>query len=59
MDHDWSGWPGAYCLVCGQEDATEICTAECVWYLDVEKGICDSPKDCPHQSARKSVCPGT
>lgn len=23
MQHDWSGWPGAVCLICGAEDAVE------------------------------------
>lgn len=23
--HRWSGWPGAWCLDCGQEDQNEIC----------------------------------
>lgn len=26
--HRWSGWPGAWCLDCGVEDALEICVAE-------------------------------
>ena len=25
--HRWSGWPGAWCLDCGAEDANEICLA--------------------------------
>lgn len=24
-EHRFSGWPGAWCLDCGQEDKTEIC----------------------------------
>ena len=24
-EHRWSGWPGAWCLDCGIEDAREIC----------------------------------
>lgn len=28
-EHSWSGWPGAWCLNCGQEDQNEICMAEC------------------------------
>ena len=23
-DHRWSGWPGAWCLDCGTEDANEL-----------------------------------
>lgn len=26
--HQWSGWPGAFCLRCGIEDAAELCLAE-------------------------------
>lgn len=26
--HRWSGWPGAWCLDCGQSDANELCIAE-------------------------------
>lgn len=25
--HRWSGWPGAWCLDCGQQDEMEICIA--------------------------------
>lgn len=28
-EHRWSGWPGAWCLDCGQEDQSELCMAEC------------------------------
>lgn len=26
--HRWSGWPGAWCLDCGQPDANELCVNE-------------------------------
>ena len=26
--HRWSGWPGAFCMYCGAEDAREICLAD-------------------------------
>jgi hypothetical protein len=26
--HWWSGWPGAYCMKCGDEDMNEICLAD-------------------------------
>jgi len=26
-NHRWSGWPGAFCLDCGEEDQNEICLA--------------------------------
>lgn len=25
LSHNWSGWPGAFCLDCGAEDQVEIC----------------------------------
>ena len=25
--HNWSGWPGAVCLICGVEDVREMCLA--------------------------------
>jgi hypothetical protein len=28
MQHNWSGWPGAICINCGQEDQNEVCLAE-------------------------------
>ena len=27
-EHNWSGWPGAWCLDCGCEDPREIALAE-------------------------------
>ena len=27
MNHRWSGWPGAWCLDCGLEDANELALA--------------------------------
>ncbi len=27
--HNFSGWPGAYCLLCGSPDANEICLGGC------------------------------
>jgi len=29
--HRWSGWPGAYCMLCHAEDAMEIALAD-GWY---------------------------
>lgn len=28
-EHRWSGWPGAICLNCFDEDPMEICLADC------------------------------
>jgi hypothetical protein len=27
-EHQWSGWPGAYCLKCGAGDPAEECMAD-------------------------------
>jgi len=27
-NHWWSGWPGAYCMKCHQEDPRELCLAD-------------------------------
>lgn len=29
--HNYSGWPGAFCLDCGAEDPREICAGEHSW----------------------------
>ena len=29
MGHNWSGWPGAFCLNCGIPDPLEECIAVC------------------------------
>ncbi len=26
--HWWSGWPGAHCMKCGDEDKNEVCLAD-------------------------------
>lgn len=38
FNHRWSGWPGAWCLDCGQEDPGEICMSEDCPYF---------PEECP------------
>lgn len=30
-NHRWSGWPGAYCLKCGQEDKMEYAISTCLF----------------------------
>jgi hypothetical protein len=43
-EHQWSGWPGAFCLRCGAEDVAEICaTTHAHADLDPERGICVVP----------------
>jgi len=41
-NHRWSGWPGAYCLKCGCEDAVENALA-LGWY-DPIKNTYDTPE---------------
>ena len=36
--HNWSGWPGAFCLDCRTEDPAEIClgdACECVCHAEL------------------------
>lgn len=41
-EHWWSGWPGAYCMKCGDWDAQETCFGhECV--CACHEGIFDGP----------------
>lgn len=49
-NHRWSGWPGAICLYCGEEDILEVCLGECSWADD------EGPIDCGHMA---TVCPAT
>lgn len=39
MSHRWSGWPGAWCLDCGEFDPMEECVATCDW--DEDRIQCD------------------
>ena len=34
VGHRWSGWPGAWCLDCGQEDLMEVATAIRIWNVN-------------------------
>lgn len=51
MEHNWSGWPGAWCLNCGQEDRAEAAMADGVdpdtdpWPQQYTNGTCPGPKD--------------
>lgn len=50
--HRWSGWPGAWCLDCGQEDQNEACLAHC--HIDLESMPCEKHRNgpCPHPGSR-------
>jgi len=58
--HRWSGWPGAYCLDCGQEDQCEICIAEHSVILQCVHGHFQCEEDHPMQICEVHVngpCP--
>jgi hypothetical protein len=46
-EHRWSGWPGAWCLDCGTEDANEIALADDEWneadFHQDRNGPCPEP----------------
>lgn len=44
-EHRWSGWPGAYCMVCGIEDPREACVA-------------NHPDGCQMTHCQETYCPG-
>ena len=50
MSHRWSGWPGAWCLDCGVEDANEVALADGVWVDDDDdrNGPCPEPGSHAH-----------
>lgn len=59
-EHRWSGWPGAWCLDCGQSDANEACVVEHDdGLLCVEGHMCctegHAPKGCAVH--RNGPCP--
>lgn len=52
--HWWSGWPGAHCMKCGDEDKNEVCLAlgcHCLCHNEFweafEKEMAKKPKDLP------------
>ena len=51
--HQWSGWPGAFCLKCGAEDKTELAVGDGIidpLYMDIV------PADLPIEY-RQEPCP--
>ena len=60
-EHRWSGWPGAWCLDCGAEDAGEACLAEdCYCVISCVEGHvqCEEhPKAEPKARHRNTDCP--
>lgn len=47
MKHRWSGWPGAWCLDCGCEDANEIALAD-----GIDTDV-DLNKECPEPGSNR------
>lgn len=65
--HRWSGWPGAWCLDCGADDANEICIATDGVILECLGGHCMCPdveehgglKSCPEHHNEPCPEPGS
>ena len=55
--HRWSGWPGAYCLLCGAEDALENAVGM-GWY-DPLPDKWDSEDHKQQVLATRNNCPAT
>ena len=53
--HWWSGWPGAFCMKCGAENAVEIAIAD-NWY-DPYDDKWDTPEHKAEAEARDGKCP--
>lgn len=58
VGHRWSGWPGAWCLDCGQEDPAEQCLAagpHLGSLLDGGPNVCPEhpPTQCSEQGSRR------
>lgn len=49
MKHRWSGWPGAWCLDCGCEDANEVALAD---GADPETMV-DQNTECPEPGSNR------
>lgn len=56
-DHRWSGWPGAWCLDCGQEDQREIGVAEGFGFDDDGEPVAMPPEytngPCPEPGSNR------
>lgn len=47
-EHWWSGWPGAYCMKCGDEDKDEICigsVCKCPCHDELWEKYANQPKE--------------
>lgn len=57
MSHHWSGWPGAWCFDCGDNDPLEAALACRVCRIKASE---DDPADdyiCPEHQAMIRECP--
>lgn len=51
--HRWSGWPGAYCWLCGAEDTLEIAVADANSEEDIDRIAAEhTMPDCPKNPDR-------
>lgn len=50
MGHRWSGWPGAWCLDCGCDDANEIALADGKYDFDNPD---DLNGECPEPGSKR------
>ena len=59
--HQWSGWPGAYCIKCGVADQNEACIADHDTILYCVEGhfMCEEPMHVMQQCAehQNGPCP--
>lgn len=60
--HKWSGWPGAYCLLCGSEDPIEIALADNwydpltnTWDTEEHRKECEKYLICPVMKAKQNL----
>jgi hypothetical protein len=59
-EHRWSGWPGAFCLNCGQDDTTEAALAcdDCyVPCCDEEMAADPVDRFCAEHAPTECPCP--
>ena len=52
MKHRWSGWPGAWCLDCGEPDLNEQAIADGTMDPELDIDI-DLNGECPYPGSRR------
>ena len=56
-DHRWSGWPGAWCLDCGQSDPYEQALADGLLDVDPERETLIVSPALEAELSAKLICP--